>query len=176
MPENTTIRDLKAKFQDGARAYLFVLDFNFPTALGVTPETAKFLVRATTIPAKTIDPIIVPFAGMEYKIGSTSTFADWTVTFMVDAAVGIRTTFHDWSRLVHDPVTNQSLPPAQYKRTITVHQLDAALEVVYSSTLTGCWPSVVGEIALAQDTKEVETFDITFAYDYHEEVATNRSI
>ena len=169
MAENQTIRDLKGKFSDGARAYLFICDFNFPTALGATPETAKFLVRATTLPPKTIDPIIVPFAGMEYKIGSTSTFQDWNVTFMVDAAVKIRQTFAEWSNLVHDPVTNQSLPPEQYKRTIKVHQLDSQLEVVYSSILSGVWPSVVGEVALSQETKEVETFDITFAYDYHVE-------
>ncbi len=166
MAENITIGDLRSQFTDGARAYLFVLDFDFPTTLGFTAETAKFLVRATSIPPRTIDPIIVPYAGMEYKVGSVNTYQDWTVTFMVDILMGVKKTFDAWAKLVHDPQTNLAGLPGLYKKEIKVHQLNGQLIPIYTNTLKGCWPTSVGEIALSQETREIETFDVTFAVDY----------
>ena len=166
MAENISIEALRAQITAGARAYLFVLDFDFPSTLGFTAEAAKFLVRATSLPPRTIDPIIVPFAGMEYKVGSVNTYQDWTVTFMVDILMGVKKTFDSWARLVHDPVTNLSGPPGVYKREVKVHQLNGQLMPIYTNTLKGCWPTSIGEVALSQETREIETFDVTFAVDY----------
>jgi hypothetical protein len=58
-----------------ARAYLFYV--KFPNSGPVNlPENQVFLVRSSNLPESTIDPIVVPYQGMEYKIGSTHTYSE----------------------------------------------------------------------------------------------------
>ena len=160
-----------------ARAYLFYATIT-RQPIGLTSlAKQKYLVRSTSMPQSTIEQIEVPFQGMLYKMASTSTFDTWECTFNADNDMKLRKYFVDWMKLVHDPKTNKHGSPENYYGEIQIDMLNpfqtfdntSDPKIKYKSTLFQCWPSVVGAIDLAYDSKEIAQFPVTLTYGWHEE-------
>ena len=128
-----------------ARAYLFYARI-VKAGDGITiPESQKFLVRSTTLPEATIEPIVVPFQGMEYKMGATHTFPEWECTFNADNGMELREAFVKWGESVHDPKTNTHGNPEEYFGEIQIEMLSPFQDFnsgdatpTYRSTLHNC--------------------------------------
>jgi len=157
-----------------ARAYLFYARIvNAPIEI---PESQKYLVRSTSMPESTIEAIEVPFQGMVYKMGSTHTFSEWECTFNADNGMKLRQAFVNWQTAVHDPKTNTHGNPEDYFGQIEIEMLTPFQDFsgtdstgTYKSTLFNAWPSSVGAIDLAYDSKDVAQFSVTFTYNWHTE-------
>ena len=87
----------------GVRANLFECEIAFPSIVlptGVTEsnlqDKIKFLVKASALPASTINPISVPFRGRELKIAGDRTFEPWSVTVINDTDFSVRGAFERW--------------------------------------------------------------------------------
>jgi hypothetical protein len=65
------VNSMKANLTSFSRAYLFNVWFINDVGTGVAGSENKtaYLVRSTTLPDSTIEPIVVPWQGQEYKIG-----------------------------------------------------------------------------------------------------------
>jgi len=76
---------------------------------------------------------------------------------------------------VHNSKTNQHGSPSDYYQQITLEMLNPFESFendpapVYKVDLWNCWPSSVGALDLAYDSKEVSQFSVTFQYNYHQE-------
>lgn len=150
---------------DPARPYLFLV--HIPEIGNDDVMTA--LARSTSLPGLTLGEATVAFQGMNIKIGAPPTFNDWTVTFLCDEAHELRRIFFRWSSLVYDP-GNMTLGHSNtYKSdNIGVAQMARNGQKVATYGLVGAYPKAVADIQVAHDqTGAIETFDVTFAYDYY---------
>ena len=166
------VNDLKNNTGAYARGYLFNVYFDAAPVgglIGGESQTA-YLVRSSSLPAGSIDPIEVPWQGQTYQIGSTHSYDTWSCTFNVDRFANVRKNMEEWQRQVHDPSSNIQGIPSVYFGIVKVELLDVVSDPVMIYTLNQAWPSEVGTADVAHDNKDVLQFDVTFTYNWHTSV------
>ena len=167
------INDFKAKLAGGgARANQFKVTMPFPgfAQVGGEIEDLAFLCTATSIPAMTVGNIIVPFRGRQIKIAGDRTFGDWGITVLNDTNFKLRNAFERWQNGINNMTDNEGLSnPVDYQVDSFVDQLDRNGNTLKSYTLRGAFPVEVGSIDLSYSENDaVETFGVTFQYQYFE--------
>jgi hypothetical protein len=167
------INDFKAKLAGGgARANQFKVTMPFPgyAQVGGEIEDLAFLCTATQIPAMTVGNINVPFRGRQIKIAGDRTFGDWAVTVLNDTNFKLRNAFERWQNGINNMTDNEGLSnPVDYQVDAFLDQLDRNGNTLKSYTLRGAFPTEVGSIDLSYSENDaVETFGVTFQYQYFE--------
>lgn len=166
---NFSIDTFKAKMNSfgTSKSYLWNIVPNIPNA---DQELGIYLARSTSMPGKTIEPKEIPWQGMTYKIGGTTSFETWTVTFTVDGKSELYKKMVEWSDSVHDPATNVHGDPGAYMfdQRLDLLSDDGATSILRMKILSA-WPSNVGPIELSYDPGgDLSTFDVEFTYLRHE--------
>jgi hypothetical protein len=170
------VDDFKAKLRGGgARANLFKVTLNFPGYAGGDAELSSFMCRAANLPASNIANLEVPFRGRILKVAGDRSFDPWTVTILNDTGFEVRDAMERWMNGINAHSANTGLVnPADYQVDLIVDQLDRDESVIKRYNFRGAYPSIVTEIALSYDQAgEVETFDVTFEYQYWESNTTS---
>jgi|TARA_B110000881_G_scaffold220801_1_gene247341 hypothetical protein len=167
------INDFKAKLAGGgARANQFKVTMPFPgyAQVGGEIEDLAFLCTATSIPGMTISNINVPFRGRAIKIAGDRTIASWSITVLNDTNFKIRNAFERWQNGINNMTDNEGLTnPVDYQVDAFVDHLDRNGNNVKSYTLRGLFPTEITGIDLSySETTEIETFGVTFEYQYFE--------
>ena len=167
------INDFKAKLAGGgARSNQFKVTMPFPgyAQVGGEIEDLAFLCRATTIPAMNVGVVEVPFRGRKIYIGGDRTFEPWSVVVLNDTNFKLRNAFERWQNGINNMSDNEGLSnPVDYQVDVFVDQLDRNGNTLKSYTLRGAFPTEVAAIDLNYGTNdEVETFGVTFQYQYFE--------
>ena len=167
------INDFKAKLAGGgARANQFKVTMPFPgyAQVGGEIEDLAFLCRSTVIPAMEVPSFNVPFRGRSIKIAGDRTFADWSITVLNDTDFKLRNAFERWQNGINNMTDNEGLAnPVDYQVDAFIDQLDRNGNTLKSYTLRGAYPVEVSDIALNYGTNdEIETFGVTFQYQYFE--------
>ena len=167
------INDFKAKLAGGgARANQFKVTMPFPgyAQVGGGIEDLAFLCTTAQIPAMTVGNVNVPFRGRQIKIAGDRTFADWSITVLNDTNFKLRNAFERWQNGINNMSDNEGLSnPVDYQVDAFVDQLDRNGNTLKSYTLRGAFPTEVAAIDLNYGTNdEVETFGVTFQYQYFE--------
>lgn len=176
MPFN--INDFKSDglIYGGARPSLFDVEITFGD---LTSELSRlqFLARASQIPAMTLGDVEVPYFGRKIKVAGDRTFSDWSVTIMNDEDFKLRAAFESWSNrlnTIESNVNSAGSRPANYKGEAIVRQYSKAgksgptvSKPIRSYKFVGIFPTQIDAINLDWDsTNQIETFDVTFSYDY----------
>jgi len=170
------VDDFKSKLRGGgARANLFRCTINFPVYAGGDAEETSFLCKTAQLPQSQVGNFVVNFRGRELKMASERTFEPWTVTIINDTNFGVRDAMERWSNGINGHKSNSGLVnPIDYQTDLFVEQLDRDESVIKRVDIRGAFPETVGAISLSYDTKgEIETFDVTFAYQYWESNTTS---
>ena len=167
------INDFKAKLAGGgARANQFKVTMPFPgyAQVGGEIEELAFLCTTAQIPAMNVGLVNVPFRGRQIKIAGDRTFADWSITVLNDTNFKLRNAFERWQNGINNMSDNEGLSnPVDYQVDAFVDQLDRNGNTLKSYTLRGAFPTEVAAIDLNFGTNdEVETFGVTFQYQYFE--------
>lgn len=154
----------------GARPSLFrvIMSTPFGSESGAL-EKFTFTCRASEIPAATISSVDVPYFGRKIKLAGDREFADWSVTVMNDEDYLVRNMFEDWSNQMNQLVGNRKLLAANsYKDTdAVVEQFGKDGELIRAYNFVGIFPVNIGAMGVDWDsTNTIQTFDVTFAYDY----------
>ena len=162
--------------QGGARPALFNVEFQYPSGIKAPPTLAKFLVKATTIPASTIGSYDVYYHGKAIKVAGDRSFDTWDTTIINDDDFGIRKTLEAWMA----GISNHSLntrnketfrdmgegDAAKYKKTIKVQQYSKDGKILRTYLFKGAWPSALSTINLDWATaSEIEEYTCTWVYD-----------
>jgi hypothetical protein len=130
-------------------------------------ETVTAMARETEMPAMSHDENTVAYRGLNMNVVSKPTFTDWTVKFLCDEAHGFRNVLLKWMEKAYSIQTLSNEAHNDYKRDgASVSQLSSKLEVTSTATFYGFYPKSVGSISLNQEGGQLETFDVTFKYDY----------
>ena len=171
------ITDFKAKLAGGgARANQFKVTMPFPgyAQVGGEIEDLAFLCRSTAIPAMTIENIDVNFRGRAVKIAGDRTIANWSIVVLNDTDFKLRNAFERWQNGINNMTDNEGLTnPVDYQVDAFVDHLDRNGNTIKSYTLRGAFPTAVAAIGLDYETTDaIETFDVTFSYQYFESNTT----
>lgn len=156
----------------GARPTLFQVELTNPVN-NESDAIAPFLIRATSLPSSTINPIEIPYFGRKIKIAGDRTFDTWAVTVMNDEDFRIRHTMEQWHNQINSLQTNLNLgadsSPANYKSTALVTQYGKDGKALRRYKFNGIFPTEISTIDLDWDsTDQIENFQVTFAYDWYE--------
>lgn len=160
----------------GARPSLFQVTLADPPGIPLNAKTKfTFTCRAAQLPASTLGTIEVPYFGRKIKIAGDRVFQNWQVTVMNDEDFDVRNMMETWSNYLNTHETNirRTSTEAQYKSEMEVIQFskggpsgDGSIPI-RSYRLIGAFPTVISPIALDWNTTDqIETFDVTFEYDY----------
>jgi len=163
------IESFKNNFRDGARANLFYYKPALPGLVSndIGLDRMTYLVRATSLPASTLEETLVNWQGMDFPFANKHTFNEFTMTFNVDREAKIRKTFENWINLIHNPETNVYALIEQYQMDQRLQLLGYNGEVVLEYILHSAWPREVGAVELSYDSTEIAQFDVTWRYIYH---------
>ena|SRR4030067_353033 len=161
-----SISNFESNFQDLARQYQFHVK-----ALG--PITSKdifeTLVVSTVLPQRNVTAIDAKFMGHQYKLAGDVEYPDWTCTFRVKSDYTIYKEMRTWQEIPRSKGEDNIVIGnwRDYKSTVELDQLDNTGNSIGTLKLIGVWPSGLGEITYDTQTSEVQTFAVTFTYDYH---------
>mgnify|MGYP003586165174 CR=1 FL=1 len=166
------ISDFKARMSNGGtRSNQFKVQVFPPAALGLQMNDLEVMCSAASLPAVNVDPITVTYRGRPVNFAGERTFEPWTITIINDMkgnGSDLRSLFESWSGLIsaYDG-SNGTIQPSQYQSGMVVHQLDRNETVLKSYDFFDAYPTSVGQIALSYDNPNIETFDVTFVYNYY---------
>jgi hypothetical protein len=164
-----------ATSREFARDFNFrVLNINAGGASGVTFDNNDLVyIKSTSLPARSITNITVPYMGLNFNIPGTATYPGsdaWDVTFYADANSQIRQKFEQWTRDTFDDATSTGnyFTPNQTS-VIDLVQLDNQLNRVQQYQLVGVSPRQVGALTynIATGTGDTIEFTGTLAYHYY---------
>lgn len=155
---------------DGARPNLFQVQIINP-ANGAGDLKVPFLVQASEIPAATLGEVPVPYFGRTIKLAGNRTYSNWTVTIMNDEDFLIRNAMEQWSNRINSFQGNVRTfggpESSRYKSTARVTQLGKDGRALRVYKFEGIFPVDVSGIGLNwADNDQIETFQVTFAYDW----------
>jgi hypothetical protein len=167
------INDFKARLKGGgARANQFKVTLPFPGFAAVGGETADmaFLCQAASIPGSTVAEVAVPFRGRSLYVAGDRTFAEWTTTVLNDTDFKIYRAVERWLNGINNMSDNEGIAnPADYQVDAFIDHLDRNGTTLKSWTFRGMFPTALPGIALNYGTNnEVETFEVTWRYQYFE--------
>ena len=167
------INDFKAKLAGGgARANQFKVVMNFPAFAGGTSETTEmsFLCSATTTPGSNVAEVPIAFRGRSLYVAGDRTFDTWTTTVLNDTDFKIYRATERWLNGINNMTDNEGLTnPSDYQVDAFVDHLDRNGATLKSWTFRGLFPTALPGIALSYgDNNTVETFDVTWRYQYFE--------
>ena len=171
-----TVSEFKSNMADGgggARPALFKVSIT--NSVDTTLSFDSLLVKAAAIPASTIAPIAVNYAGRAYKWSGFRTFDNWTVTVINDEDFHIRNQMMKWMRQISgslDGTRTQTLGDhilanGSYREgnaTVTQLGTDGVAKQIYK--FYNLWPTELAEIAVDWSSDMIQEYTIGFAYDY----------
>ena len=167
------INEFKSRLRGGgARANQFKVTLPFPGYASVGGETSDlaFLCSATALPGQTVGQVAIPFRGRVLNIAGDRTFEPWTITVLNDTDFKLYRAFERWMNGINNMTDNEGIAnPADYQVDGFVDQLDRNGSTLKSYTYRGLYPEVLANIPLNYATNDaIESFDVTFRYQYFE--------
>ena len=167
------INDFKSRLRGGgARANQFKVTLPFPGYAAVGGETSDmaFLCTATSTPASNVAEVAVPFRGRSLYVAGDRTFDTWTTTVLNDTDFKIYRAVERWLNGINNMSDNEGIAnPSDYQVDAFVDHLDRNGSTLKSWTFRGLFPTALPGIALNYGTNnDVETFDVTWRYQYFE--------
>jgi len=172
-----TVTDFKSNMaaQSGsARPSLYQVDINGKNLSTSFSKNENILCKAASIPASTIAPLPINYAGRAYKWNGFRTFDNWTVTVINDEDFGIRNRMSQWMRLISgqfDGTRNtgygdQLTGKNWFDGDATVTQLSTSGKALAKYKFHYLWPTELAGIPVDWSSDAVQEYTVTFAYDY----------
>lgn len=151
----------------GARPSLFQIELGqLPPGVVNASQRFTFTCRGSQIPPAIVEQVEVPYFGRKVKFAGDRTFPDWNVTVINDEDYPVRNMFESWSNIMNTYVSNIRAVPS-YKTTAKVTHYGKAGNIIKEYTIDGIFPTSVDAMELDWDsTNSIQTFGVTFAYDW----------
>lgn len=173
MPFNISTFKTRGLVYGGARPSLFSVTLSVPGGIGidnVSIDKFRFLCTSAELPSATVSSIEVPYFGRRIKVAGDRSFSDWAVTVLNDEDFSVRSLFETWSNSMNRLVSNirdNAVSEEEYKTDLQVIQYSKDGQAIRSYSIVGAFPTAVSGIGLDwSTTNQVESFSITFSYDY----------
>ena len=172
--------------QGGARSGLFQCVISIPNlGGGIAGSTEadkrfKLTAHASSVPASTIEPVDVSYFGRTFSIPGSRTFEDWTTTIYNTEDFKVRDAIEKWSEAINGHETNTTAIAAigldaasgisgaggAYTADVKVELMDKKGTALRTYTMFDAWPAGIGAIDLAWEGNDIQTFEVTWSYNY----------
>ena len=173
MPFNISTFKSRGLVYGGTRPSLFSVTLSVPGGLGidnVSVDKFRFLCTSAELPSSSVSAIEVPYFGRRIKVAGDRAFSDWSVNILNDEDFSIRSLFELWSNALNRLVANvrdPAITEEQYKTDLQVIQYSKDGSAIRSYSIVGAFPTSVSGIGLDwSSTNQVESFSVSFSYDY----------
>jgi hypothetical protein len=138
---------------------------------GIASAEFKFLCKEAVLPASTIEAGTVTYMGRALQIPGNRAAQQLTTTVYNDEDMSIRNNIESWMNMINSNQHNGRQTGMSkinsYTGTLTVKQLSKEDQgAVKTYTFKDCWPSSCAEVALSWETNEIQTFGVTWEYNY----------
>ena len=155
----------------GALGSLFQCNLVTAKGTGSSINDFKFLCKGATLPGSTVEAATVTYMGRAIQLPGNRAAAQLTTSVYNDENMEIRNHIENWMELLNSHRTNKRAAGMQqinsYTGSLTVEQLHkTGTGVTKGYEFVQAWPSSCAEIAVAWDSNDIETFDITWEYAY----------
>ena len=133
-------------------------------------DNFNFVCKGANLPTSALETTEVVFMGRPIKIPLNRAQQDWTTSIYNDEGMEVRFAVEKWMDMINTHVTNvrrdKKSTINSYTGELSVTQFQKDGEVAPGTTYTfkKAWPTTIAEVALAWDTNEIETYDVTWAY------------
>jgi hypothetical protein len=155
----------------GARGSLFEVRITNPIN-GVADAQVPFFCQAAELPAATVSAIPMSYFGRQINVAGNRTYGAWTPTIINDEDFAVRNAMEQWNNAINAFQRNINTAggsaPSLYKANAQVLQYSKTGDLLREYQIVGMFPTEVSSIALSWADEAVETFSVTFAYDYWE--------
>lgn len=164
------INEMKSQLTyGGAKSALFQVQILNPIN-GIADVKVPFMVQAANLPESTLGTIEVPYFGRKLKMAGDRTFNPWTVTVINDEDFLIRNAMEGWMNAINSHTGNLRLTggasPSLYKTQAQITQYAKTGEELRIYQFNGLYPSDIAAISMDWNNEGIETFDVTFQYDW----------
>lgn len=117
----------------------------------------------------TVGDIALSYRGRPVHMAGEREFSPWSITIINDGDFLVRNAFERWSNAVANfNSTNGLQNPLDYQVDLKVIQLDRNGAKLKSYKFFDAWPVELGQMALSYDNPNIQTFDVTFQYNYYQ--------
>ena len=162
----------------GALGSLFECSLEAAKGTGMTISDFKFMCKGAVLPASTIEPGTITYMGRALQIPGNRAAQQLNTTVYNDEDMAIRNHIENWMEMLNSHRTNKreqnSVEINSYTGSLSVEQLrKAGTGVTKKYEFIQAWPSACGEIAVAWDTNDIQTFDITWEFAYWKSVESS---
>lgn len=164
-----SIDDYLRFFKGGQKQYLFEVLLNFPDDDGYAQLISEHHARSTSIPESTFEEIVIPYAGLSYKMAGNRNYGDWTVSFNLDSKNVLLSRLREW----HDKIfsvtkfSQQAYGQNNYMRDQTFNLIDESNTILTTYKLISAWPKSVGAVNFDYASSDIATVDVTFSYQFY---------
>lgn len=136
-------------------------------AIFLGSDLVTAIARSTELPSKTLETQTISYYGADIKVGSKANYGDWSVTFLDEHESGLRDNFLFWVEKVYETDSLYNNSHIKYKyNDVVVYKHDPSGKKKSGVRFYGMFPTQVGPISLNHTGGNINTFDVTFSYDY----------
>ena len=162
----------------GALASLFEVELIATSGTLGSIDAFKFLCKGVSLPASTITAATVTYMGRGLQIPGNREAAQIVTSVYNDEDMEIRNYIESWMERLNSHRSNKRdstmVRILDYTGTMKVRQLrkdgtGSSKEYEF----VDCWPSACPEIALSWESNEIQSFDITWEFNYWKSVDSN---
>ena len=155
----------------GALGSLFECELTKAKGAGSTIGDFKFMCKEAILPASTIEPGTVTYMGRALQIPGNRAAQQLNTTVYNDESMKIRNHIENWMEMLNSHRSNSRHSGFEsigsYTGSLQVKQLSKAdVGTVKTYEFIDAWPSSCGEIPLSWETNEIQTFAVTWEYNY----------
>lgn len=162
MPTNPSIADFISSWRNPAKTN------NFTITIPYFGLSAPLVIRAkgTQLPSSELSVIELPHRGRKLKVPGQRTFAEWNITIMETAEMGIRNILESWMESLDGSASGVRNPKNISTAQVAVNDGDGNKTMEFF--LFGIFPTSISAIELnfEQQTSPLE-YQATFQYSYH---------
>ena len=138
---------------------------------GDTESEFKFMCKEAVLPASTIEAGTVTYMGRALQIPGNRAAAQLNTTVYNDEDMAIRNTIENWMEMLNSHRTNSRNTGMagfkSYTGSLRVKQLSKEdVGSVKTYEFIDAWPSACAEVPLSWETNEIQTFAVTWEYNY----------
>ena len=138
---------------------------------GDTESEFKFMCKEAVLPASTIEAGTVTYMGRALQIPGNRAAQQLNTTVYNDEDMAIRNNIENWMDMINSHLSNSRQTGMSkinsYTGQLEVKQLSKEdVGPVKTYTFKDCWPSSCAEVPLSWETNEIQTFAVTWEYNY----------
>ena len=155
----------------GALGSLFECELSNAKGVGMTIGDFKFMCKEAVLPASTIEAGTVTYMGRALQIPGNRAAQQLNTTVYNDEDMAIRNHIENWMEMLNSHRTNSRntgmAAIGSYTGSLQVKQLSKEdVGSVKTYEFIDAWPSACAEVPLSWETNEIQTFAVTWEYNY----------